>query len=111
MKVEEVKEKKDEEGERRRKRKAEMKDCIPYNHVFPSANTIRINNTSISRPATSRLICTWQSSTLVFITPFMNSFSMVGDTPKLFPMHRISARPSGHVTSTEPFRITDHESS
>lgn len=54
---------------------------------------------------------TWQSSTFVFITPFMYSFSMVGDTPKLFPMHRISARPSGYVTSTEPFRITDHESS
>ncbi len=54
---------------------------------------------------------TWQSSTLVFITPFMYSFSMVGDTPKLLPMHRISVRPSGCVTSTEPFRITDHESS
>lgn len=53
---------------------------------------------------------TWQSSTLVFITPFMYSFSMVGDTPKLFPIQRISVRLSGYVTSTEPFRITDQES-
>lgn len=58
-----------------------------------------------------KLELTWQSSTLVFMTPFMYSFSMVGETPKLFPMHRISVRPSGYVTSTEPFRITDHESS
>lgn len=54
---------------------------------------------------------TWQSSTLVFMTPFMYSFSMVGDTPKLLPMHRTSVRLSGYVTSTDPFRITDHESS
>lgn len=54
---------------------------------------------------------TWQSSTLVFMTPFMYSFSMVGDTPKLFPIQRISVRPSGYVTSTEPLRMTDHESS
>lgn len=54
---------------------------------------------------------TWQSSTLVFMMPFMYSFSIVGETPKLLPMHRISVRLSGYVTSTEPFRITDHESS
>jgi len=36
---------------------------------------------------------------------------MVGETPKLFPMHSISVLPSGYVTSTEPFRMTDQESS
>lgn len=54
---------------------------------------------------------TWQSSTLVLITPFIYSLSMVGETPKLFPMHSISVLPSGYVTSTEPFKMTDQESS
>lgn len=54
---------------------------------------------------------TWQSSTLVLITPFIYSFSMVGETPKLFPMQSISVLPSGYVTSTEPFKMTDQESS
>jgi len=45
------------------------------------------------------------------MTPFMYSFSMVGDTPKLFPIYRTSVLPSGYVTSTEPFKITDQESS
>lgn len=54
---------------------------------------------------------TWQSSTLVLITPFIYSFSMVGETPKLFPMQSISVLPSGYVTSTDPFKMTDQESS
>ena len=41
----------------------------------------------------------------------MYSFSMVGETPKLFPMQSISVLPSGYVTSTEPFKMTDQESS
>lgn len=41
----------------------------------------------------------------------MYSFSMVGETPKLLPMQSISVLPSGYVTSTEPFKMTDQESS